>query len=54
MNTADKRFKKKLYRILDRHGVFTNQPFIQKQYKESIYKDILNLIKEVNKNEDNK
>lgn len=40
----NKEIKKKLFRILDRYGVFNERPFIKKEYRNSLYKDILNLI----------
>ena len=39
----NKRFKKKLFRILDKYGIFNERLFIKKKYKEDLYKDLLNL-----------
>ena len=46
MNFTDKRFKKKLFRLLDRYGIFNERQFIKREYKESLYKDLLKLIEE--------
>jgi hypothetical protein len=38
-----KDLKKRLFRILDRYGVFNERPFIKKEYREALFKDILRL-----------
>jgi hypothetical protein len=41
-----KEMKKRLFKILDKHGVFeaTKYKYIRSEYKQSLFKDILKLI----------
>lgn len=39
-----KELKKKVFRTLDRYGVFNERPFIKRQYREELFEDILKLV----------
>jgi hypothetical protein len=46
MIDAEKRIKKKLWRIMEKHGLWNERQhrFIREEYRESLYSDICELI----------
>jgi hypothetical protein len=47
MIDAEKRIKKKLWRIMEKHGLWNERQhrFIREEYRESLYNDVMKLIK---------
>ena len=42
-NCYTKTLKKRIFKILDRYGVFNERPFIKKEYRNELFKEFLKL-----------
>ena len=44
----NKKLKKKLFKLLDKYGIFSERQFIRKEYRNDMFKDFLKLLEELN------